>query len=150
MCFWLGNFSRLLHYFAYVVPFRNDVIDTYSNLGNYSLLCIYWTACWLRIHYPSFESYWIVLSKYQKTMVSLPFIFCWRMHIFLMAFQKYIFFQLVVITYSKIIQTMHKSVRTCSDILWTFPIFFWKSSYCDAKWDWMMSHEVSFLKSMKK
>ena len=139
MCFWLEDFSRLLHYFAYVIFFRDDVIDFYSNLGNYSFVRIYWTAYCLRIHYHSFKSYWIVPSLYQKAMASLPFIFSGRKHIFLMAIQKKnFFFHLVVITYSKIIQSMQKSVRTCSDILWTFPISFWKSSYVTShgiEWD---------------
>ena len=88
LCFWLVNFSRLLHYSAYVIVFRDDVINFYSNLGNYSFVCVYWTAYCLRIHYRSFKSYWTVLSKYQKAMGSLLFIFCWRKHIFLMAIQK--------------------------------------------------------------
>ena len=98
--------------------------------------CLYLLNCLLPHH--SFKSYWIVLSKYQKAMASLTFIFCWRHHIFLMAIQKHFFFHLVVITHSKIIQSTHKSVRICSDILSTFPIIFWKSSYVTSngiKWD---------------
>ena len=53
------------------------------NFGNYTFVCIYWTVYCLRINYHSFESYWVVLSKYQKIMASLPFIFSWRKHIFL-------------------------------------------------------------------
>ena len=40
-----------------------------------------------RIHYHLFESYWVVLSKYQNVMASLPFVFCLSKHIFLMIIQ---------------------------------------------------------------
>ena len=53
-------------------------------------------------------------------------------------------------TYTKIIQSTQKRFRTCSNILWTFLIFFLKIWLCDIKWDWMMPHDVFFLKSMKK
>ena len=60
-----------------------------QNFGNYSFVCIYWTVYCLRIHYHSSESYWVVLSKYQKNMAPLPFIFCRRKHIFLMIIQTF-------------------------------------------------------------
>ena len=41
LCFWLEDFSRLLHYSTYVIVFCDDVIDVYSNLGNYSFVCVY-------------------------------------------------------------------------------------------------------------
>ena len=88
----VGGFFKITSLFCLRHTFRDDVIDFYSNLGNYSFLCIHWTAYFLRIHYHSFKSYWIVLSKNQKAMASLPFIFYWRKHIFLMAIQKYFFF----------------------------------------------------------
>ena len=53
----------------------------------YSFVCIYWTVYCLRIYYHSFESYCVVLSKYQKIMASFPFIFCWRKHVFWMIIQ---------------------------------------------------------------
>ena len=53
----------------------------------YSFVCIYWTVYCLRIYYHSFESYCVVLSKYQKIMASLPFISCWRKHVFWMIIQ---------------------------------------------------------------
>ena len=44
-------------------------------------------------------------------------------------------------------------VRTCSNRLWTFPIVFFfslKIWLCDAKWDWVMPHDIYFLKLIKK
>ena len=61
-----------------------------QNFGNYSFIWIDWKVYCLRINYHSFESYWVVLSKYQITMAPLPFIFCWRKHIFLMNIQIFI------------------------------------------------------------
>ena len=58
-----------------------------QNFGNYSFVYICWTVYCLRIH--SFENYWVVLSKYQKTTSSLPFILCWCKHIFLMIIQTF-------------------------------------------------------------
>ena len=58
-----------------------------QNFGNYSLVCIYRTDYCPRIHFHSFKSFWVVLSKYQKIMVSLSFIFFWLKHIFLKIFQ---------------------------------------------------------------
>ena len=58
-----------------------------QKLWRYSFVFNYWTVYCLRIHCHLFESYWIVLSKYQKIMVSLQFIFCWRKHVFLMIIQ---------------------------------------------------------------
>ena len=60
-----------------------------QNFGNYSFVCNYWTVYDLRIHCHLFECYWVALSKYQKVMASLPFIFCWRKHIFLMIIQVF-------------------------------------------------------------
>ena len=62
-----------------------------QNFVNYSFVCIYWTVHCPRIHYDSFENYWIVFSKYKKLMVSLPFIFCWRKHCFLMIIKNNFF-----------------------------------------------------------
>ena len=58
-----------------------------QNCGNCSFVCIYWTVYCLRMHYHSFEGYWVVILKYQKVMASQPFIFRWRNHIFLMIIQ---------------------------------------------------------------
>ena len=59
-------------------------------------------------------------------------------------------FYLFAITYSKIIQKTQKWVLTCSNILWTFPISLsLKIWLCNVKWDWLMPHDVFFLKSMK-
>ena len=50
-----------------------------QTFGNFSFVCNYWTYL--------FESYWVVISKYQKTMTSLLFIVYWCKHIFLMIIQ---------------------------------------------------------------
>ena len=50
-----------------------------QTFGNFSFVCNYWTYL--------FGSYWVVLSKYQKTMASLLFIVYWCKHIFLMIIQ---------------------------------------------------------------
>ena len=98
-----------------------------QSLGNYSFVSICWSVYCPTIHYHLFQSYWVVLL-YQKTMVSLPFIFCWLNHIFLMIIQKD-FFYLIAITYSKIIQSLQKWVKTCSKYSRHFLSFFWKSGY---------------------
>ena len=99
-----------------------------QNLGNYSFVCIHWTVYCVRIHYHLLESYWVVLLEWQKFMVSLQFIFCWRKHFCLMIIQKD-FFYLIAITYWKLIPSAQKWVMTCSNIPWTFSIFFKKSGY---------------------
>ena len=55
-----------------------------QNFGNCSFACNNQTVYCPRIHYNLFKSNWVLPSKYQKIMVSLLFIFCWCMHIFLM------------------------------------------------------------------
>ena len=55
-----------------------------QNFGNCSFVCNNWTVYCPRIHYNLFKSNWVLPSKYKKIMVSLLFIFCWCMHIFLM------------------------------------------------------------------
>ena len=37
-----------------------------QNFGNYSFVYIYWTDYCFRIHYHSFESYWVVLCAIKK------------------------------------------------------------------------------------
>ena len=57
-------------------------------------------------------------------IIIIYFLLTWAY--FLSDYSK-ILFCLISITYSKIIQSTQEWVRTCSNILWTFPIFFWKS-----------------------
>ena len=68
-------------YYYYTIFILLYYIYTIFILLLYSIIyCLYY----LRTHYHLFESYWVVLLKYQKTVASLPFIFCRRKHIFLM------------------------------------------------------------------
>ena len=94
------------------------------------------------------ESYWVVLSEWQKFMVSLQFIFCWRKHFFLMIIQKD-FFYLIAITYWKLIPSTQKWVMTCSNITLNIFYLFKKIWLCDVRLYWMMPQDVFFLKSME-
>ena len=58
------------------LTWRDESLIFNQNFGSYRFLCNYWTVYCLRIHYHFFESYRAVLSKYQKIMTSLTFIFC--------------------------------------------------------------------------
>ena len=89
-----------------------------QNFGDYSFVCIYWTVYFLRIHYHSFESYLVVLSKNQKIMASFPFIFCWSKPNFLI-----------------IIEIFLKNI---------FPLVFEPL----IPWTWLTPHFFSFLKDL--
>ena len=67
-----------------------------------------------RIHYHLFGSYWVVLSKHQNVMASLPFAFCWSKHIFLIIIQ--------------IFTERH------------FPLAFWLL----ISWTWLIPHFLAF------
>ena len=67
--------------------FRDDIINFIQNFSTYRFFYIYRTGYFLRTHDYLFESYWVVLSKYQKIMAPLLFIFGYHKHIFLMTIQ---------------------------------------------------------------
>ena len=115
-----------------------------QNLGSYSFIYIYWTVYCRRMHYHSFKSYWVVLSKYQKIMALLPFNFSWRKHILLMIIQKEFFFLLL----SKLTQNNPINRKMSQDLLISDFFFFWKALLCDVKKDCMMPWSI-FLKSLK-
>ena len=104
-----------------------------QNFGNYSFVCICWTNYCLRINCHSFESYWVVLPKYWKIMVSLPFVFCWRKHILSVIIQIF-----TKTHFSSNFWTAHPL-----NILTPHSLAFWEIyKYNDATW-------CIFLKSMK-
>ena len=94
-----------------------------QNLGSYSFIYIYWTVYCRRMHYHSFKSYWVVLSKYQKIMALLPFNFSWRKHILLMIIQKEFFFLLL----SKLTQNNPINRKMSQDLLISDFFFFLES-----------------------
>ena len=117
-------------------------------MGNYSSVCIYWTASCLRIHFYSFESYWVVLSKYEKIMASLPFIFCCCKHIFLMIIQKEFCF---LFDCHNLLKNNPINTNRSQDLfqhtLNISCLFFSENLAMWRQMGWMMLHDAFFLKN---
>ena len=135
----------MLHYFAHV---SDSIIDFYWKFWELQFRHIYRTVYCRRIHYHSFESCWVFLSKYQKIMASLPFTFCWRKQILLTLIQNFFF----LFDCHNVLKNSLINTKMSQDLFQpTLNIFhlFLKIWRCDIKWDWMMPHDVFFLKSIK-
>ena len=117
-----------------------------QNFGNCSFVCNNWTVYCPRIHYDLFKSNWVLPSKYQKIMVSLLFVFCWCMHIFLMIqifTEKHL---------SNIWTADHLNMFTPHfvafweiyiGITYWLPVSIPKTSN-GVEWDWMMPHDIFY------
>ena len=97
-----------------------------------------------------FESYWVVLSTYQKLMVPLSFIFCWRKHIFLIII--HIFAEKHFSSNFKTADPLNMidpSIFSFLRDLHTDNTLVGNKYTKNIRWGWMMPHEVFFLKSIK-
>ena len=106
-----------------------------------------------RIHYHLFESYWVVLSKYQNVMVSLPFVFCLSKHIFLMIIQIFTerHFSLVfgpLISWTRLIPHFLAFWEIYILIIHQWPISISKAPN-GPEWGRIMPHCIYFLKLKK-
>ena len=116
----------------------------FLNFGNYSFVCNYCTVCGLRINYDFFERYLVVLSKNQKIMALLPFIFCWRKYIFLMIIQIFIktFFPLIFFLIPWAWLTLH---FLAFGEIYIQIIYWWPSKYTkNIKWGWMGLNDTTW------
>ena len=132
--------------------FCDEIIDFIQNFGNYSF-CIYWTAYSLRIHYHKFESCWVALSKcekiwhhYHSFSADVSIFSQWLFNFLLKNIFPLIFELLIPWTWL----TPHFSAFWETYILIThwWPISISKTSN-GVEWDWIMSHDVFFLKLIK-
>ena len=138
--------SRITSLFCLRQQLRDNVID-FSKFGQLKF-CLYLLNSLLSQN--PLPLVWKLLSSSFKIsknhgVITIHFLQTWAY--FLNDYSK-IYFYLIAIAYSKIIQSTQKWVRACSNMLWTFPIFFKKIWLCDAKWDWMMPPDAFFLKSI--
>ena len=117
-----------------------------QNFGNYSFVWNCWTVYCLRIHYHLFESDWVVLSKYQKIMGSLQFIFCWSKHVFLMIIKIFIekHFSSNFWTADSL-NMVHPSFFSFLRELHPDNILVANKYTKSIKWGWMMPHDIFFL-----